>query len=186
LDSERIGAGESVRKPSATGSAYSVSTGDAALELTLEEREGGLFAVIDGRAEKVVFSNPAGATSQQVTVGGRELRFAQRRTPEGIEIVIDGAVYAVTARDARAVRYAGLVKKPAGASKQTVKAPMPGLIVTVPVKVGDVVAKDQTLVTLNAMKLENDIRAASGGTVQSVHVEPGQPVEKGALLVIIG
>jgi biotin carboxyl carrier protein len=65
-------------------------------------------------------------------------------------------------------------------------APMPGLVVRVSVAVGDTVAVGQGLVVVEAMKMENELRASVAGVVLSVRATPGQPVEKGALLVELG
>lgn len=62
-------------------------------------------------------------------------------------------------------------------------APMPGLVVRVNVKVGDEVQPGQPLVVMEAMKMENELRAASAGTVTAIRVQPGAAVEKGAVLV---
>jgi pyruvate carboxylase subunit B len=64
-------------------------------------------------------------------------------------------------------------------------APMPGLIVRVNVSVGDRVEAGQGLVVMEAMKMENELRAIAPGTVRSVEVSPGTAVEKGALLVAL-
>jgi acetyl/propionyl-CoA carboxylase alpha subunit len=66
-----------------------------------------------------------------------------------------------------------------------IKAPMPGLIVRVNVQVGDRVEAGQGVVVMEAMKMENELRAIAGGTVKSVGVVPGATVEKGALLVAL-
>jgi biotin carboxyl carrier protein len=66
-----------------------------------------------------------------------------------------------------------------------IKAPMPGLIVRVNVKVGDRVEAGQGVVVMEAMKMENELRAIAAGTVKSVGVVPGATVEKGALLVAL-
>ena len=64
-------------------------------------------------------------------------------------------------------------------------APMPGLIVRVNVSVGDRVEAGQWIVVMEAMKMENELRATAAGTVKSVEVTPGTAVEKGALLVAL-
>ena len=81
---------------------------------------------------------------------------------------------------------------PAAAPAQTgtagsvaVKAPMPGTINAVKVKVGDSVSKGQVLVVLEAMKMENEIMAGCDGTVTSVCVSKGSTVETGAVLCTI-
>jgi len=62
-------------------------------------------------------------------------------------------------------------------------APMPGLIVRVSVNVGDQVHAGQGLVVMEAMKMENELRSSSTGTVKAIHVEAGKAVEKGTILV---
>lgn len=60
---------------------------------------------------------------------------------------------------------------------------MPGLIVRINVQAGDAVQPGQGLVVMEAMKMENELRAQAAGTVKSVQVKPGTAVEKGAILI---
>jgi pyruvate carboxylase subunit B len=60
---------------------------------------------------------------------------------------------------------------------------MPGLIVRVNVQVGDQVQAGQGIVVMEAMKMENELRATAAGKVKSILAAPGTAVEKGALLV---
>lgn len=66
-----------------------------------------------------------------------------------------------------------------------VVAPMPGVITAVRIRVGDVVRVEQTLLTLEAMKMENEIPADRSGVIKEVHVTAGQSVSAGELLVLI-
>jgi biotin carboxyl carrier protein len=66
---------------------------------------------------------------------------------------------------------------------RAVHAPMPGLIVRVEVNAGDAVRAGQGIVVIEAMKMENELRAQADGRVARIHVQPGQAVEKGAVLV---
>ena len=68
----------------------------------------------------------------------------------------------------------------------SITAPMPGNIISVKVKVGDVVKAGDVLCILEAMKMENEIMAPKAGTVASVHVEAGNAVNNGDVLVSIG
>jgi len=68
---------------------------------------------------------------------------------------------------------------------QRIVAPMPGKIVKVMVKAGDIVTARQGLVVVEAMKMENELRASSSGTVSEVLVKEGSSVEAGAILVIV-
>lgn len=66
------------------------------------------------------------------------------------------------------------------------KAPMPGLVVDIPVKEGDSVKKGDTLVILEAMKMENALKAAGDAVVKKIVVKKGQAVDKNAVLIQMG
>lgn len=74
----------------------------------------------------------------------------------------------------------------ASGNQTPVNAPMPGNILDVKVKVGDVVKADQVLVVLEAMKMENEIMSPAAGTVVAVNVAKGATVNSGDSLCIIG
>jgi biotin carboxyl carrier protein len=71
------------------------------------------------------------------------------------------------------------------AGPQRITAPMPGKIVRLLVRQGDAVVARQPLVVVEAMKMENELRAARGGTVAEIHTREGASVEGGALLINI-
>jgi pyruvate carboxylase subunit B len=62
---------------------------------------------------------------------------------------------------------------------------MPGKVVEVLVAVGDEVSKDQGVLIVEAMKMENEVRAAASGKVKEIRVSPGQAVESGELLIVL-
>jgi len=64
-----------------------------------------------------------------------------------------------------------------------IKAPMPGLITKVRVKPGDSVEAGQGVIVLEAMKMENELTAPTGGTVKAVHVTEREAVDKNAILI---
>ncbi len=68
----------------------------------------------------------------------------------------------------------------------TIKAPLPGVIIAVNVNVGDVVRVGQELATLEAMKMENSIEATMDGTVTAIHAKEGDSVLEGTAIVTIG
>ena len=82
-------------------------------------------------------------------------------------------------------RYARKDDGGAGSGPQRVAAPMPGKVVRVPVAVGDIVRSRQPVVVVEAMKMENELRASRDGTVAEIHVREGMSVEAGALLIVI-
>src|ERR1700730_5831797 len=99
---------------------------------------------------------------------------------------VDGYRFEAEALDERTRSIRDLSAATAGATGPApIIAPMPGLIVRVNVNPGDKVEAGQGLVVMEAMKMENELRATAAGTVRSVEVSPGTAVEKGALLVAL-
>ncbi|MFN0215124.1 MAG: acetyl-CoA carboxylase biotin carboxyl carrier protein subunit [Saprospiraceae bacterium] len=97
---------------------------------------------------------------------------------------INGVKYTLHIADhyERLVQQLGL--KVGGSQKQNeIKAPMPGLVLNVMAAVGQEVSKGDPLLILEAMKMENVIKAASDGRVKSLAVQKGTAVEKGQLLL---
>ncbi len=68
------------------------------------------------------------------------------------------------------------IEKKSGGPKTAIKSPLPGIVVNIFVQVGDSVKKNQKLFSLEAMKMENEIKAERDGTVASIKVTPGQSV----------
>jgi pyruvate carboxylase subunit B len=99
---------------------------------------------------------------------------------------VDGYRFDVESLDERTRAIRDLSAARAGpAGPAPIVAPMPGLIVRVSVAVGDRVEAGQGVVVMEAMKMENELRATSAGTVTAVEVSPGNAVEKGAILVVL-
>jgi biotin carboxyl carrier protein len=63
------------------------------------------------------------------------------------------------------------------------KAPMPGLVLDVRVKVGDVIKKGEPLVVLEAMKMENVLKSVADVTIKKIAIEKGNAVEKNQVLI---
>jgi pyruvate carboxylase subunit B len=106
-------------------------------------------------------------------------------------VEVDGEVFEVrvVAKDGGGLGGGAAVvaASPGSASPQDgVRAPMQGLIARIPVKVGDQVTVGQTVVVLEAMKMQNDIPSDTAGTVTAVLVAQGQVVSRGDILVTVG
>jgi pyruvate carboxylase subunit B len=112
---------------------------------------------------------------------------AEKRQGRGkYTLWVDGYRFETEALDERTRSIRDLSAETAGPTGPApIIAPMPGLIVRVNVSVGDRVEAGQGLVVMEAMKMENELRAIAPGTVRSVEVSPGTAVEKGALLVAL-
>ncbi len=109
---------------------------------------------------------------------------------EGDRAVVNGRAYDVAVRPDDAAPPAPAQAPPTPATAPVavvaVVAPMPGLVLRVPVRVGDVVAKGDEVMVLEAMKMENRISASVAGTIRALHVRQGDQVRAGQALVEIG
>jgi acetyl/propionyl-CoA carboxylase alpha subunit len=114
---------------------------------------------------------------------GRSLDLALTGRPGGEWLLQFPHVTVTAVVDARRVRRGG--GPPAAVGEQRITAPMPGRIVRLLVRAGDDVAARQGLVVVEAMKMENEIKAGRDGKVTRVHVSEGAAVEAGQSLVTV-
>ena len=103
------------------------------------------------------------------------------------EVLIWGELYSVSVQDERSFRLSQARGDAAGpGGEAVVRSPMPGNIVKVPVVPGETVHKKQTVVILESMKMENELKSPRDGVVLRVSVAVGAAVEKGQVLIVIG
>ena len=88
-------------------------------------------------------------------------------------------------KPAAAPAAAPAAKPAAGGAKSGVKSPLPGVILDIKVNVGDAVKKGQTIIILEAMKMENSINADKDGKIAAINVSKGESVLEGTDLIII-
>lgn len=106
---------------------------------------------------------------------------------DGVYIVqLGGEIFEVVVEDERTRRLAGL-KSSASAviGEALVKAPMPGVIVEIPVVQGQEVKRGDIVVIFESMKMQNEFKAPRDGTVHAIRVAPGDKVDQNAILLTI-
>lgn len=163
---------------------YVVMVGSEEVEVTLDAD----MVTADGIAAAAHVTELEGTPVRMVTIGDEVHRVVARRGPTRgrYTLWLDGFRYEVEALDERlrAIReLSGAAAGPTGPAPLI--APMPGMIVRVTVQVGDRVEVGQGLVVMEAMKMENELRATAAGTVTSVLATLGTAVDKGAILVVL-
>jgi biotin carboxyl carrier protein len=127
-----------------------------------------------------------GTPVRMVTLGNEVHRVVVRpgATRGAYTLWLDGYRFEVEALDERMRTIRELSGASAGPKGPApIIAPMPGLVVRINAKVGDQVQAGQGLVVMEAMKMENELRAQAAGTVKSILVTTGTAVEKGMLLI---
>lgn len=161
-------------------------------------------ATLGGTSEVVEISGADG--HYQLTIGDRRWEVDGRLSAAGIySLLIGGVSHVATVIDRDGTRvvdvggetYEVLVEEQtrwiirthggtAGSGRgQTLIAPLPGKITHIAVRPGEQVQAGDTLIVIEAMKMENEFKAAAAGTVVEVRVQPGQAVNPGDTLVVI-
>ena len=144
-----------------------------------------------GRRSSLLVGPSVASGLSQTGIGpaARSYEIAIEPRDEGGQLVsVNGHGFLLTVEDPRAASVRDTRGSASGggpdlAASAAVTAPMPGRVVKLLVKPGDVVAARQPLVVVEAMKMENELRAPRAGTVGSVQVSEGQSVEAHAVLV---
>ena len=161
---------------------YLVMVGTAEIEVDLD----GDVVTVDGINSAAHLNEVEGTPVRMVTIGDEVHRVVARRgaTRGRYTLWLDGFRYEVEALDerTRAIRALSGAGKEASGPAPLV-APMPGMIVRISVAVGDSVQAGQGLIVMEAMKMENELRASTAGTVKAILAREGTAVEKGALLL---
>ncbi|MCC7358793.1 MAG: biotin/lipoyl-binding protein [Anaerolineales bacterium] len=144
--------------------------------------------VVDGVEYAVDFESVAGQPVYSLLINGKsfEAYVAAAENQEEWQVLLHGELSTVLVEDEREKRLrqaAGGVAAAAG--EFTLKAPMPGLIITVPVAEGQVVQKGDILIILESMKMQNELKCPRVGTITRVKVRPGEGVEQGQVLITI-
>jgi biotin carboxyl carrier protein len=160
---------------------YHVKVRDRIWQVEIE----GSRVTVDGRVESAELGPVPGTPLRELRIGGGSWFLPVESVRRGIWLVqLGGESVEVEVVDERTAHIRSLVGAGvAMTGPPLLKAPMPGLVVRVLVVPGQRVEAGASLVVLEAMKMENDLKAAGAGTVESVRVRAGQTVEKGMVLV---
>jgi len=154
-------------------------------EVEVERRDDRLTVRLDGQPVGVeATALPGGRWSLRLPGSGRQHEVVIVSRPEagGFEALVDGLSVPVRVSSGTAVaKRAG----PRGEGPERVTAPMPGKVVKLLVSAGDHVTARQGVVVVEAMKMENELRAGRAGIVREVLVAEGASVEAGTPLLVI-
>lgn len=163
---------------------YFVTVGERTL---IVELNGGTLQV-DGQEVSVSLEAHPGSPELRLVVDDHVSTLAVEGHREGVWRLVDqGALHEVLIEDERTRHIRNLDRAAKAATgSEVIKAPMPGMVVRIPVSPGDQVAAGAALLVLEAMKMENELKAHAAGVVTAVRVTAGQAVEKGQILIELG
>ncbi len=125
-----------------------------------------------------------GTDVRTLLMDGTSYRVVARRDGRSWIVDVGGCHEVAEVIDERTAVILEMTRAPGSSSgAQALRAPMPGLIVSVEVDETDRVEQGQGLVIIEAMKMENELRAEAAARVERIHVSHGDAVEKGQLLI---
>jgi biotin carboxyl carrier protein len=143
--------------------------------------------VVDGVEYAVDFESVSGQPVYSLLIDGRSYEaYVSEGEDSDWQVLLHGALSTVRVEDEREKRLrsrAGGVAAESG--EYQLKAPMPGLVVAVPVSEGQAVTKGDILVVLESMKMQNELKSPRDGTVTRVRAKPGEGAEQNQVLVTV-
>ena len=141
---------------------------------------------VDGKIYNIDFESVSGQPVYSLIVDGKSHEAYVQEGDDNWQVLMRGRLYPVKVEDEREKRLRAAA---GGGVAETgefhLKAPMPGLVIAIPVAEGQDVEKGQVLVILESMKMQNELKAPRDGKVSRIKVKPGESVEqKQALLSV--
>jgi len=160
---------------------YITTIGDQ--EYSVELLKNGQVSV-NGVVYEVDFETVSDETVYSLLVNGKSFEAHAFEEDQLWHVLLRGVLYQAEVEDERERR----LRAAAGASvakggEFVLKAPMPGLVVDIPVAVEDEVEEGQVLVVLESMKMQNELKAPHDGKVSRIRVKPGDNVERREVLM---
>jgi len=147
----------------------------------------GAEVLVDGRATQARLRTVTGTPLRQLVLPERTDTFAMVRKGNTWSLLQGGEIWEAEVIDERTRQLREMTGQSGERTgEQVVRAPMPGLVLRVEVEVGMEVLDGTGLVVLEAMKMENELSSPVAGRVKEIHVTPGEAVDKGAPLVVVG
>lgn len=142
-----------------------------------------LILEVDGRRIEADFVRLPDGEVYSLLIDGRSHVVRVAPLAEGLEVEVRGAIIPVEVRHPLEKMLLQQSSGRAAARGETLSAPMPGVVVMLRVKVGDVVQPGQSVVVVEAMKMQNELTATHGGVVTEILVAEKAPVSAGQPLV---
>ena len=163
--------------------AYKAMLGDQTYTISVHELDEHRYKIVIDDEEHIIDGRRLTGHMYSLIVENKSFTVDVAEKDDAYTVAYEGKSFQVGVLDERKVRRGGAGASLGGAGEKEVCSMMPGKVVELLVQAGDAVEKDQGVIIIEAMKMENEIRAPVAGTVKAVHVAAGQAVESGELLV---
>lgn len=134
---------------------------------------------VDGKIYGVDFEAVSGQPVYSLIVDGKSHESYVQRGDDNWQVLLRGRLYPVTVEDEREKRLRAAAGSDVAESGEfNLKAPMPGLVVAIPITEGQEVKKGQVLLILESMKMQNELKSPRDGIVNRIKVKAGESVEQ--------
>ena len=141
---------------------------------------------VDGKVYEVDFESVSGQPVYSLIVNGKSHEGYAAQAEDHWQVLLHGRLFPITVEDEREQR---LRSTAGGGVAETgefhLRAPMPGLVVAIPVEEGQEIKRGQVLLILESMKMQNELKAPRDGTVGRVRVKGGETVEQKQILLSV-
>lgn len=141
---------------------------------------------VNGEKYAIDFQQVAEAGLSSLLINNVSVEAVVEERNDSWEVLMMGKLYTVKVQDERTYRLAMARGSGLDSGEGDLKAPMPGIIIAIPVAVGDFVKQGDKVVILESMKMENELRAPRDGVIMHVKTSAGASVEKDQVLIVIG
>jgi biotin carboxyl carrier protein len=141
---------------------------------------------INGRQLDVDFNSVSGQPIYSLLVDGRSFEGFVYSGEDAWEVLLMGRQFPVQVEDEREKRLQAAAGRTISESGEYhMKAPMPGMIVSIPVSENQSIEKGQVLVILESMKMQNELKSPRDGIVSRIRIKPGESVEQRQTLLSV-
>ena len=163
---------------------YITTVNDHQFEIEINDE---VYVTVDGVQHQIDFQAVGNRPLYSLLIGGNSYEAYVEATEDGWQVLHRGNLYHVQVEDERAQRLAtmGGIRSSFVRGEYQLKAPMPGMVVEIPVEVGRTVSQGELLVILESMKMQNELKSPCDGVVTRVRATLGDSIEHNQVLVVI-
>ena len=141
---------------------------------------------VDGERYEIDFRAIGNGPLYSLLIGGNSYEGHIEATDDGWQVLHKGDLYMVEIEDERSQRLMSLGGAVASnKGDYYLKAPMPGLVVSVPVEEGQEIRQGDILVVLESMKMQNELKSPRDGTILRIQVNPEDTIQQDAVLLVL-
>ncbi len=142
---------------------------------------------VDGVCHEIDFQAVGNRPLYSLLIGGHSYEAYVEPGDDDWHVLHRGNLYQVRVEDehTQSLAQLGSASPAVLSGEHYLKAPMPGMVVTIPVAAGQEIAQDEVLVILESMKMQNELKSPYDGVVTRINVLPGDRIEQNQVLVVI-